>query len=305
MINVIENTETKKSRNIHIDIMKGIGIILVVFAHTCEYRGAIYLFHMPLFFMLSGAVLVYAKHDYSLVKRFEGIMVPYFVFSLLWFAYWGLIEARLRPVHDVDLFSGVFGTLDVKWQQFVNIFVAKNGPEAFLYNVVLWFLPCLFAADWIYAQLRKSKYAWALVATSAILYYVLFAKLPSLPWCLNTAVLSVSLLFIGHKTYSWLYHTASRYGAIVNLIATVLLASVFVAIAEICNIRLDMKAGIIPPFYGFYGMAMLGSLIVFGIAVVLDKASIVGGGNRLDWTQQFDSHVYARAYQACDEGCYL
>ncbi len=273
-----ENLDVKKTRNVHIDLMKGIGIMLVVFAHTYSDSGAIYLFHMPLFFMLSGAVLVYAKHGYSLSRRFKGIMVPYFIFSLLWFAYWWLIESRLRPMHDAPLFPGALGTLNVKVQQFVNIFVATSSGEAFMYNVVLWFLPCLFVADWLYAILRKRKHSWVYVTVSAILYYVAFAKLPALPWCLNLAVLSVSLLFIGHKTYGWLYQTASMCGTALNSVIVVVLTAVFVAIALTCDLRVDMRCGIVPPFYSFYGMAMLGSLIVFTVALVLEKARMVGGG---------------------------
>ena len=41
------------SRNKHIDVMRGIGIILVVLGHTYRNSGMLYLFHMPLFFMLS------------------------------------------------------------------------------------------------------------------------------------------------------------------------------------------------------------------------------------------------------------
>lgn len=43
-----------------IDIAKGVGILLVVFAHTYSgiLSGAIYYFHMPLFFMLTGCVFL-------------------------------------------------------------------------------------------------------------------------------------------------------------------------------------------------------------------------------------------------------
>lgn len=56
-----------KGRNISLDIAKGIGIILVVIGHTMSpimsgnvvmenvYK-ILYVFHMPLFFLLSGLV---------------------------------------------------------------------------------------------------------------------------------------------------------------------------------------------------------------------------------------------------------
>ena len=41
-------------RDRSLDIMKGIGILLVVFAHVYHNSGLIYLFHMPLFFYTFG-----------------------------------------------------------------------------------------------------------------------------------------------------------------------------------------------------------------------------------------------------------
>ena len=44
-----------KQRDKSIDIAKGIGIILVVYGHlACPISEEIFLFHMPLFFLLSG-----------------------------------------------------------------------------------------------------------------------------------------------------------------------------------------------------------------------------------------------------------
>lgn len=49
-----------KERNITLDIMKGIGIILMVIGHSgCPpfLKNFIYTFHMPLFFMISGYLI--------------------------------------------------------------------------------------------------------------------------------------------------------------------------------------------------------------------------------------------------------
>lgn len=51
-----------------IDVAKGIGILLVVFAHI--YKGSctdfIYLFHMPLFFYLSGATFAFSNSKFDM-----------------------------------------------------------------------------------------------------------------------------------------------------------------------------------------------------------------------------------------------
>ena len=50
-----ENELKNKGRAVHIDIAKGIAICLMVYGHVNSYGSSyIYLFHMPLFFILSG-----------------------------------------------------------------------------------------------------------------------------------------------------------------------------------------------------------------------------------------------------------
>ncbi len=85
-----------------IDIAKGIGIILVVFAHTIvpQLRGSskaagflwifIYNFHMPLFFFLSGLLFEkglarYTDKSKFILGKLKYLMLPYLTFSV--FAY--------------------------------------------------------------------------------------------------------------------------------------------------------------------------------------------------------------------------
>lgn len=143
-----------------LDIAKGIGILLVVVGHIYTYNQLIYLFHMPLFFVLSGAGLSYSRHSFSIRKKWQTLMIPYFLFSFLCFLYWFSIESRFRPENNYILFSGLLGTLDTDAQQFINIFLAENAFYAFPYNVVLWFLPCLFVAECIYNAISRFKPAY-------------------------------------------------------------------------------------------------------------------------------------------------
>ena len=77
-----------KERKEYIDVAKGIGIILVVLGHLDIdgqiSREAIYAFHMPLFFILSG---VFAKTNIDFknyfAKSFKTLYVPFFVFFIV------------------------------------------------------------------------------------------------------------------------------------------------------------------------------------------------------------------------------
>ena len=91
-----------KERLSWVDIVRGIGIILVVLGHT--YRSNPVLiwitsFHMPLFFILSGWLcgFVPRKIDKTLiVKKAESFLVPFVEFVFLTYVYWIIVESRFR-----------------------------------------------------------------------------------------------------------------------------------------------------------------------------------------------------------------
>ena len=83
-----------------VDIARGLGIILVVFGHAIvpEIRNTsnifmniykyIYIFHMPLFFFISGYVFEINKEKYSdkklfIKKKAQNLLIPYLTFSII------------------------------------------------------------------------------------------------------------------------------------------------------------------------------------------------------------------------------
>ena len=75
----------KHMRYGYIDILKGIGVVLMILGHMhfCDdiFNKYIFGFHMPLFFIISG--FLYQKpdsiHD-TLVKKSKTLLVPYLFF---------------------------------------------------------------------------------------------------------------------------------------------------------------------------------------------------------------------------------
>jgi len=202
-------------RDIQLDVLKGLGIILVVFAHVAHNSVSdfVYLFHMPLFFFLSGAALSFSwDADYHLGKRLYRIMVPYVAFSLLSFFYWRLVESRFRPVHDGDLFPMLSGMLDMGWQQFLNIFLAFSFEDAFLYNVVLWFLPCLLMSTMIYTCVRRNLGRYEIVGVVLVAILGLAITELRLPFCSEIAFAAVPFLWCGRLLYKRLCASAALVG---------------------------------------------------------------------------------------------
>ena len=69
-------------RDIRIDILKGIGIILVVWGHaTAILIKEICIFHMPLFFFLAG--MFYHPKQGFIQSRAKRLLIPFGEYSLI------------------------------------------------------------------------------------------------------------------------------------------------------------------------------------------------------------------------------
>lgn len=116
----------------HIDIAKGLGIILVVWGHSLIEFGhyIIYMFHMPLFFYLSGIFHRPGAYDEQIAKKFRGLIIPLLIFLMI-----------LSPLSLL----GVESVLRITPPHLEGIF----GP--------LWFLVSLFLLSVIYHPLLKFR----------------------------------------------------------------------------------------------------------------------------------------------------
>lgn len=163
---------TKQERNDIFDYAKGIGIILVVYAHVA--RGVfnaglpinhdfyvladriIYSFHMPLFFFISGYFLLKSLAKRSAVQLIGNkagtVLYPYLVWSLLQ----GIVEVALAKYTN--------GHVQLK-----DIFTLLWQPRA-----QFWFLYVLFGVFTMAALLyRNPSPPWtSLVLGLAILYFL-------------------------------------------------------------------------------------------------------------------------------------
>lgn len=81
----------KKNRDITIDVVRGLAMITVVMGHSgFPYTDMIYLFHMPLFFIISGYLSApkcqyTTKNDFGqkLWRRFKRLYIPYVFYTVL------------------------------------------------------------------------------------------------------------------------------------------------------------------------------------------------------------------------------
>lgn len=183
----------------YIDIAKGTGILLVVWAHimiTGWTHQMIYAFHMPLFFLLSG--MLFRKEKYSsfsdfFVHRFKRLFIPYIIYSV---ATW-LLWAGFRYVrHD---------EVDSYFMPLLQTFIAQGSGAYMVHNSALWFIPCLFLVEILFYFISKMNLVGNLLvcficaAISFILGHLFEDKYWFLlPWNADAALIALPFYAVGN-----------------------------------------------------------------------------------------------------------
>lgn len=157
-----------KQRLDYLDMAKGIGMLFVLLGHLqgdpfytyspyiqpmCVW---IFSFHMPMFFIVSGILMSVKDTDKkpfaeTVRKRFNGIMVPYYWFSLFYIIY---------------VLYYLFIAKTIAWETVcLNLWYVVSG-----YGMnVLWFLPALFLGEIAFVYLKKKFPKWKTFITVVVL----------------------------------------------------------------------------------------------------------------------------------------
>lgn len=281
----MEKAKSVYTRDVNIDIMKGICIILVVLSHTYfAFNDMSSCFSMPIFFMLSGYVLHFDKIDNIkdwFIIRSVRLLIPYFSFFFLIFIlsnhinFYQFIKEFGKIIYSGKLVGGIYG---VWWfipcliiSQLIVVFIHKKIKQIY-YKVYLY-------SFFIFISLVWSNYIHQGIDS---LYFF------QLPWNLDVAILASVYVLVGTLLFKYrdIYQNIlKKYGALVIVI------NIYV-IAYILNYRyfamLDMKYSLykdlfsvsILPIFSFlslqYVCSYLSRLHYFSnIFVYIGRASMV------------------------------
>ena len=182
----------------YIDAAKAVTMILVIVGHCSwlhfVFRGAIYAFHMPLFFMISGYFIKELSVKDAFSKYSRLYLKPYVISCLLMLAL-SLLTVFFHGGEYVDAF--------LLWCQ--KAFFASGwdqGPGYFASVPrigVLWFLFGLFWACVIYSVLKKyftlaERFVWVLFLFALSYESIQFVRLP---FSIQGGMAATSYLFFG------------------------------------------------------------------------------------------------------------
>jgi len=164
-----------------VDTAKGIGIIAVVAGHVFSNRQAadlIYLWHMPLFFILSGYLFSPRPGMPFAWKKTQHLLVPYLAFLLL---------MSLPKLLAGDLYHAqrmLFGGRTL------------TGPFG-----TFWFVPVLFLTQQLanYLLPRLSLMAQAMLVAACIAASTLIPPGRLVPWAIDVVLVTFPLFWLGNR----------------------------------------------------------------------------------------------------------
>jgi len=189
-----------KERDITFDIMKGIGILLMI---TCHFFGwnhpylakSISSFHMPMFFIVAGYFSKsFAGWDAAkgVVKRYALRLVIPFVFAQLLVVGWEVVMCVLGKEGWKEVVRGIFSMI---WADVYG----PATPWGQLSLGVTWFLMALFVSKTLLFVLVSRLKGWAVPVSFvfAIAVILLHKVFPYSIWCISLGLTALPFVTIG------------------------------------------------------------------------------------------------------------
>lgn len=225
----------------YIDQAKGIAILLLLFCHTAPGDAIntwIFLFHMPIFFIVGGILLAHRTADktfqlsdvrHLLARRCGNLLLPYLVFCLLLTIFYASLSYVSGGVFDCR--SKLIATL------------AFQGVDS------LWFIPCYFWSELVMSLvlMLPRRYTLPVAASFCLLGIIVMSlPMPEVQFLRYLTKITVSLSFfsLGYIAchYNWV-DAISRVKAVLLMIISSILG---------CAGGYAAIGGLVFPYWGGY-----------------------------------------------------
>ncbi|HEM8140378.1 TPA: acyltransferase family protein [Providencia rettgeri] len=237
------------SRKNWVDNAKGIGILLVIAGHTLQYdiSRIIYIFHMPLFFILAGVFIKGDPIKEYTIKKLTKSLYPYVFFLFCFFIY-----------EYVFLYKGFNISQIIIWKNIKPYLY--GGTELTGIKGVFWFVPVftisVIISNIIIRNLSLKKKIIIMFIFLSLSYIDDYFFKVSLPLGITICLYAIPLVIFGNLIKNHIFYISKKY-----LLITVLL--LFVICLSYNEIKLDMKYSIYGiPFFNFIAGAAF-SVFIF------------------------------------------
>lgn len=255
----MENSSLASKRIGWIDIAKGFAIIFVFFGHTIStpivFSEFIYLFHMPLFFVLSGYCFSRKSSFKEFVKgKAKSLILPVFTLGLTGSV---AVAVAMKIVKDDE----------IEWLKLLLNPIIQYGN-----NDLLWYLPTLFVAFIVFYLLSRllenHPVFLALIsfALAFITYFTVKGVNVTLPWHIDTACIALPFLTVGYlfRKYNAAEKLKKFFVPIISFALCAIIGFINIKFFGTIDMHTNCYGNIILFYLGaFAGTAMIVSLSMF------------------------------------------
>lgn len=157
----------KKSRNIYLDVLKGITMLLVVFGHTVQETRSdwqtstlwIVMFHMPLFMIISGYFFYLSVVKYDIVTFIKRKFLRLYCPSLFWGAFMVIVvmgggkilrNSPIKISHAADcLFTGMWFLSVLFILSVIGSMIHRYSKCEYAVWIAVYIAMLLYGSNWL------------------------------------------------------------------------------------------------------------------------------------------------------------
>ena len=262
--------QAKKPRLEWLDVLRCIGMYLVVIGHASKgstpdtYRFYIYSFHMPLFFLISGAgyYLQTKSRQYDFIgmlkNKARALVWPYF--SLNFFAFWiWIYNFKVLADNQTSIPRLIYGIL------------YSNQDHVSAVSNATWFLLTLFLTSMAFFVLQmwsdgNEKYLTLIVLVIGSYGYSMSMRRSGFyaPWHMDTVPIALVLFLMGYLFISHIDFMMELLGGWKRQI--IIFVCCFAG--AFCCARYNSKISMAGNLYGSF-MLFIGAVVGFSICCLL------------------------------------
>ena len=275
----------KVNRNTEMDIAKGIGIMLMVIGHIgVRYSSLIYLFHMPLFFIISGYFYnsYYDKRPIEFLKRkLKTLYIPYIKINIIFCVLHNFFIRYYLYITDKEII--LLNNNDI----INNVYMTKYSLNDLIFNIIrtilfmsneqlssaTWFLRVLFINSILFSIIgyyclkipyKNKNILKLIICLTLFIIGFIFQVNEFNPIQIPVSFSTLILFYIGYiiKEKQWIKFLINKYNIIIYII-------VLLIMNKIGSVSLEVNKYTNPIFLLITSLS--GFIIIMNIAKYISK----------------------------------
>ena len=225
------------------DVVKGIGIICILLGHSCRYVSIIafvYLFHLPLFFFVTGYLFDAGKWKGRLNEFIGSRITPTWVRFMIYGAFFVLTHNFFvsRGALAGDLYNHT--AMMSNWLNY-TVFATSDSLGG-----ALWFIPVWLFAICIFGALKEFlKKEWLLAGACVLCSAAglfLYSREIGIAYHLQTSFLAIGFMYLGHALRVYVKDLRK----FLNPVAGLLCFAALILLRKTVNVTMDLSGFHIP-----------------------------------------------------------